>query len=65
MEHHDNTRPASTGSYSLSKEGHISYFPIEASAFLKPSIALLIHEKLDGEVVLALDIKMDPLLEEV
>lgn len=63
---HDNTKPAVTGSYSISKSGTVAYFPIEPSSFLKPSIALLLHEKPadeqgNVEITMALDVRLEPI----
>jgi hypothetical protein len=39
-EHHDNTKPASTGTIAISKMGVISYFPIEHAGYLKPACSI-------------------------
>jgi hypothetical protein len=56
-EHHDNTKPASTGTIAISKMGVISYFPIEHAGYLKPAMALCIHERRDGTFSLSIDEK--------
>jgi hypothetical protein len=56
-EHHDNTKPASTGTISIGKMGVMSYFPIEQAARLKPAMALYIHERTDGSLFVSIDTK--------
>ena len=60
-EAHDNTMPDKRGSYNLSKAGVVCYFPIEEAAFLKPSLALIIVQKGNGDIVCLIDQRWTPL----
>jgi hypothetical protein len=60
-EAHDNTAPAKRGSYNVSKAGVVYYFPIEDAEFLKPSLALILVWKSDGEVGCSIDQTWMPL----
>lgn len=57
---HDNTKPASAGSYSVGPLGRINYFPIEQAGYLKPAMALILTQKPDGKIVAQLDILYPP-----
>lgn len=64
-ERHDNTRPCRDGTYSVSADGLISYFPIERSAFLKPFVALIIKETPNGQLVALIDTRWAELGHEI
>jgi hypothetical protein len=56
-EAHNNTTPAKKGSYNLAKSGLVAYFPIEEPGFMRPSMALILFERPDGEVYCSLDFR--------
>ena len=54
-ERHNNSVPAKRGSYNISRVGIVYYFPIEEMGFLKPSQALLLFQRPDGEIFSMID----------
>lgn len=56
-EHHENSKPATTGTISIGRLGVMNYFPIEQAGNLKPFLALFIHERTDGSLFCSIDMK--------
>jgi hypothetical protein len=59
-EQHDNSRPASSGTFSVSGSGVIHVFPIEKAEKLKPQYTLYLIEKTDGSLTASFDMKISP-----
>ena len=60
-EAHGNKAPAKSGSYNISKAGVVSYFPVQEAGFLKPFMGLVLFERPDGEIFIAIDERWVPL----
>ena len=56
-EHHNNSKPASGGTFSINRNGSYIYFPVEKADFLKPYMALMIHEHTDGSLTASIDMR--------
>jgi hypothetical protein len=56
-EHHDNSKPGTGGSFSISRSGTVSYFPIQKSDGLKPYLAVQLTERLDGTLSASIDLR--------
>jgi hypothetical protein len=57
-ERHNNTVPASNGTYSMNRGGVYNYFPIEQAEGLKPFWALFVHIKTDGDITCSLEMRL-------